>query len=359
MYFGYSFWMSTYFSDRFGVDPDALERYGALDVSLVADLPLFIDPFLLFNSKKPEYRHLHDELIRYLVFLRNRSQTGEVSEALLRAWYCFPEVKQTWLGFSVEGNKGSGLGIDFARTLHRNLHRLFPKFGVEKITKASHIEKVCLIREGVGRDNISDFVTNLIKDFLCTYTEAFAIQNLKPDQVRVIGINNALFNYETESWVSKQYTLPWTGSDYVILSPKDLLTRDENWINKHDLLRRFDEIPPAISDEQLRSLVSNYFQKMLPRYPDKEPMLRNVPRPFPKDAGERDCYRYLLKQMQATPDRPLETKAEFDEICRRRFRVTGFRNLLKGGPSRLEERQGGTEALLRSLTAVTQCLPFS
>jgi hypothetical protein len=44
--------MSIYFSDRFGVDPDALEQYGALDVSLATDLPLFIDPFLLFNSKK-------------------------------------------------------------------------------------------------------------------------------------------------------------------------------------------------------------------------------------------------------------------------------------------------------------------
>src|SRR2546428_3577373 len=121
------------------------------------------------------------------------------------------------------------------------------------------------------REEFFEVPTNLIKDFLCTYTETFAKENLKPDQVRVIGINNALFNYETESWVSTQYTLPWTGRDYVILSPKDLLTRDENWINKHDLLRRFEEIPPAISDDQLRGLVSNYFERMLPRYQKKEP----------------------------------------------------------------------------------------
>src|SRR5262249_26310509 len=149
---------------------------------------------------------------------------GEVSEALLRAWYCFPEVKQTWLGFSLEGNKGSGLGIDFARALHQNLHRLFAKFGAERITKGSHIEKVCLIRDGVGRDNISDFVTNLIKDFLCSYSEAFATSNLRPNQIRAIGISGALFNYNTERWMPKQYTLPWAGNDYVILTPKDLLT---------------------------------------------------------------------------------------------------------------------------------------
>jgi hypothetical protein len=28
-----------------------------------------------------------------------------------------------------------------------------------------------LIKSGVGRDNISDFTTNLIKDYLLTYTE--------------------------------------------------------------------------------------------------------------------------------------------------------------------------------------------
>ena len=50
--------------------------------------------------------------------------------------------------------------------------------------------------------------------------------------------------------------------------------------------------------------------------------IRNVPRPFPKDAGERDCYRYLSEQMQSTPGRAPKTKAEFKRFCRRRFQVT-------------------------------------
>ena len=49
--------------------------------------------------------------------------------------------------------------------------------------------------------------------------------------------------------------------------------------------------------------------------------LRTFVRPFPKDARERDCYRYLLEQMQASPDRPRGTKAEFEKACRRRFHV--------------------------------------
>lgn len=41
--------MSTFFSDYFGLDPNRLDDYGAFNVSIINDLPLFIDPFLLFN----------------------------------------------------------------------------------------------------------------------------------------------------------------------------------------------------------------------------------------------------------------------------------------------------------------------
>jgi hypothetical protein len=50
--------------------------------------------------------------------------------------------------------------------------------------------------------------------------------------------------------------------------------------------------------------------------------LRTVIRPFPRDAAERDCFRYLLEQMQATTDRPRVTKAKFEKTCRWRFHVT-------------------------------------
>ncbi len=50
--------------------------------------------------------------------------------------------------------------------------------------------------------------------------------------------------------------------------------------------------------------------------------LRIVIRPFPKGVAERNCYQYLLEQMQASPDHPADTKAEFKKTCRRRFRVT-------------------------------------
>ena len=101
--------VNVYFTDWFGIDPAVLAEYGAFNVSLINDLPLFIDPFLLFTSGKPEYRQLHDRVIDYLKFLRDRAAEGTVDDGLLRSWYLFPEVKELWLGFSLRGNSGSGL----------------------------------------------------------------------------------------------------------------------------------------------------------------------------------------------------------------------------------------------------------
>ena len=95
--------MKVYFSDWFNISPDVLEEYGAFNVSLVNDLPLFIDPFLLFTSEKQPYRELHDRMISYLRFLRDQSASGHVTEGLLRAWYMFPEVKQLWPGLQPAG----------------------------------------------------------------------------------------------------------------------------------------------------------------------------------------------------------------------------------------------------------------
>jgi len=263
--------MATFFNECFGIPEEALEEFGAFNVSLVNDLPLFIDPFLLFHSESVEYQQLHADMIQYVTFLRDRSLEASGNDDLLKAWYCFPEIKQNWLGFSVAGNSGSGLGIKFARALHSNLGRLFADFGKERITTGSHLEKVCLVSSGVGRDNISDFTTNLIIDYLCRYTERFAEVHVDPKFISTVHIRKARFNYATQTWRRAAYKLPVANGDFVILTPRDMLTRDENWINRGDLIRDFEQIPVAIPDAELRGQVFNYFQRVLPRPRDREP----------------------------------------------------------------------------------------
>lgn len=270
--------IQIHFSDFFGVSEDTIDEYGAFNVSLINDLPLFIDPFLLFNSTKAKYLGLHDAIIRYLRFLRDKAAAGAIAPGLLAAWFTFPEVKQNWFGYSLVGNAGSGLGSDFAASLHANLHTVFTNFGDEEITKGSHLEKLCLIEGGVGRDNISDFVTNLIKNFLLEYTQEFARAHLHESQRRDVLVPKVRFNFKTETWEAGTYDLPWYDieDDFVLLTPKDILTKDDVWISRNDLFGQFDDILAAVPDEQLRAQVNNYFLGKLPEDPDREDIDRAV-----------------------------------------------------------------------------------
>jgi hypothetical protein len=263
--------MDIYFTDFFQVPPEVLEEYGAFNVSLINDLPLFIDPFLLFNSENEEYQRLHEQMIDYLRFLRDKSVGRNIEEGLLKSWFTFSEVKQNWLGFSETGNAGSGLGLDFARTLNRNLNAFFTDFGQERVTEGSHLEKLTLIESGVGRDNVSDFTTNLIKDFLLEYTQTFAQQQIRPELRHRVAVEKVQFNYTTQVWESKRFDLPWDGENYVLLTPKDVLTKDENWINRNGLIHDYHDIVESVSDDQLRAQVNNYFLTRLPEgYSSKE-----------------------------------------------------------------------------------------
>lgn len=260
--------MKIYFSDIFNVSPEIIGSFGAFNVSLINDLPLFIDPFLLFGGKNPVYQEQHDLILKYLRYLKDKSQQGNIGDAQIKSWYVFSEVKQNWFGYSIVGNDGRGLGLNFGRAMSSSMHVIFDDLGDEKVTQTSHLEKAALFEIGVGRDNISDFTVNLIKDFLLTYTESFAKQYIEPSFTKVVKVPKVYFDYNLERWMPKEFTLPYFLNDFVILTPRDILTKDENWINSHDLRGDFDRICNSIENAQLRNEIRNYFRLQLPR-PEK------------------------------------------------------------------------------------------
>ncbi|WP_421185375.1 hypothetical protein [Aeromonas enteropelogenes] len=262
--------MKIYFSDFFDVSEESIESYGAFNPSLINDMPLFIDPFLLFNSESQEYKNLHNDMIQYLAFLRDMSKNDGINKGLLKSWFMFPEVKQNWFGYSTVGNGGSGLGAKFAKALNENLHTVFTNFGAEEITTSSHLEKLCLIRDGVGRDNISDFTTNLIKSFLLEYTQKFAKKYIDKSFRQIHLVEKVYFNYRTRTWVNKEFDLPTIDGDFVLLTPKDILTKDETWINKADMIANFSGIANSIPNDQLRAQLNDYLARSLPREPNKK-----------------------------------------------------------------------------------------
>lgn len=256
--------VKVYFSDFFNIDEDIIESYGAVNISLINDLPLFIDPFLLFNSDRSDFQQIHQEMINYLLFLQEQAEMNTcLTAGMRRAWFSFSEVKQTWLGFSLSGNSGCGMGSDFAIGLYNGLNSIFKDFGKQTVTKGHHMEKLCLISPRVGRDKISDFTTNFAKCYLLEYTETFAKTYLTNEQCAVFSVGKAYFNWETKTWAAKSYYLPCFDGDYVLLTPKAMLTRDDTFINRNDMIRNLQQIAPSIPDDALRFELDTYFQDVL------------------------------------------------------------------------------------------------
>ena len=63
------------------------------------------------------------------------------------------------------------------------------------------------------------------------YTEGFAKKYIDKKYLKEFTVEKAYFNYTLERWMPQEYLLPVYNEDFVILTPRDILTKDENWIN--------------------------------------------------------------------------------------------------------------------------------
>lgn len=254
--------LRVYFSDFFEISPESVKDYGAFNISLINDLPLFIDPFLIFNSKKSEYQELHNKIVEYVRFLKSKAG-HEIHPGLVKSWFHFPEIKENWLGFSKSGNSGRGLGAKFAKSLKHELTDIFKDFGNEA-SGGTHLGKLTLVKGGVGKDNISDFTCNLIKGFLAEYTQKFALQYIDESKLQKFNLDKVSFNYETETWAAESYLLPKFNGQFILLSPIEILTKDDAWISHQGMIEDFSSVISAVPNEQLRAQIENFFQKNIP-----------------------------------------------------------------------------------------------
>ena len=307
-----------FFSEVFNVKSTIIAEYGAVDISLVCDTPLFIDPMLIFNSNKKEYKQLHDEIIRYFHFLYMKSQQN-LSRQEVDAWFNFSEVPNNWLGYSLYGNKGLALGKKYADFLCQNVGFAMQQ---SNITKSIHIEKVMLLYEGSGKDKISDLTVNLIKHYLCEYTEKFAKKHIAKEKRCKFPVDKAFFNYDTESFISKEYDLPFVinekgNPEYVLLTPRDILRSDEPAINRDDFIRSHSIIRESIDNSSLRAFVNNYISKAVLAYEEKQKKNKKainektVSR-IEKKAFEEltnqypELYDYYIKLLEDNPEKVID-----------------------------------------------------
>lgn len=256
-----------FFSDVFGVTEDSLKDYGAVNISLLCDIPLFIDPMLIFSSDRSEYAQLHERVTKYFHFLSKKSESS-LSKREIIYYFGFPEIKNNWLGYSKSGNGGSGNGDDFAHLLHSNIQSVF---NMNNISNSTHIEKISLLGQGSGKDKISDMFTNLLLDFFLEYTQCYALEFIDRSKIKEFRVDRVYFNYDTEYFEPRSYSLPYIinkkgKEEFVMLTPSDILRADEPAINMKNFANSYQEIIYAIDNEALRNIVWRHINTRVSEY---------------------------------------------------------------------------------------------
>lgn len=259
-----------FFSDYFNIPEAVLVAEDVFDVSLVSDLPLFIDPFLIFESDKTEYQTLHSWIIDYIRFLKTKSSCP-IADWQRKEWFQFKEVEQNWLGFSVGSNHGRGLGKTFSHAVRVGLSGPVNDFGNESVSQGSHVERMFLFADGVGKDGMSDFITNLCKKYLLEFTESFTLKHVSESKRKQMNIDRVYFDFESERWKPQKFVLPVFSNSFVLLTPMDMLTQKISWINRTDLFDKFGHILQSVDDPQRRGQINTFFlQKLQPPPGSKE-----------------------------------------------------------------------------------------
>jgi hypothetical protein len=197
---------------------------------LDADLPLAIDPFLLYKAKRADLQQAHRDLVAMFESAFDAFRQGD--EARARDLVRFPEVREIRFGYAEQSIQGAGVGevlsgltIDVLRTSPALLNR-----GIR------HVEELQLFSVGIGPDRISDAVANVLKRFLVQYTA-------KQAALWDIPISNGvalerLWDPENRDWEDDFVSLPIdpvTGIP-IILVPRWIVRRLP-WINFPDFLR--------------------------------------------------------------------------------------------------------------------------
>ena len=82
--------MKIYFSDFFDVDEDIIEGYGAVNISLINDLPLFIDPCCL-TVVTNNFRKYMRKLSSIFFLQEQASLHPSLSEGMMNCGIFFPK----------------------------------------------------------------------------------------------------------------------------------------------------------------------------------------------------------------------------------------------------------------------------
>jgi hypothetical protein len=194
------------------------------------DVPVGIDPFLLYKSRNPEYRKLHEILLGAFNAGIDAVELGAIADA--RQILDFPEVSAIGMGYTRNSKQGSGVGTHLTNLIVETL------LGSPSLRESGvrHVEEMQLLSAGIGPDRISDIAGNILKRFLIEYTQRqCALWNI----ALTPGVPvSHIYNPTTQCWDDSYEDLPVSSinGSPTLLVPRRLV-RALPWINYDDFMR--------------------------------------------------------------------------------------------------------------------------
>ncbi|MBD1870243.1 hypothetical protein H6F95_23715 [Cyanobacteria bacterium FACHB-471] len=194
------------------------------------DLPVGIDPFLLFKSRDIVLSNLHNLILRAFNRGVEFVRTGRTNEA--QKLFDFPEVAEIGLGYTKRGKRGSGVRTYLSQLI---IEALVDSPALQE-RGVKHIEEMQLVSVGIGPDRISDVAANFLKQYLIEYTQKqCSLWNIPI----VSGVPlSHVFDFDTFTWYDNYFDLPVNPFDHspILLVPRRIV-RTLPWINYEDFFR--------------------------------------------------------------------------------------------------------------------------
>ncbi len=163
------------------------------------DIPLYIDPFLIWKSPSLQDKGLHQMIIAAFnnlgVLVRNGCM-NEAAEQLILASEC----DEVGLGNSAT-RKGKRIGKKCAI----DVLSLFENISYYRDNGFRHFEEIQLFVDGIGKDRVSDIACNFMKSFLIDYTYQ-ECSNLGISMQKVMV--PAVYNHDKKQFETIETTLP-------------------------------------------------------------------------------------------------------------------------------------------------------
>jgi hypothetical protein len=216
------------------------------------DIPLYVDPFLLWRSPSQQDQALHTSLVNSFNHLGYMAKQGKEAEAR-KLLVALSECDEVGLGHS-RRRMGRRIGEGTAAQI-LNLFNLIPQY---ERTGFVHFEEIQFFVEHISKDRISDFACSLLKSFLIDYTiQQCEGAGIPLSEARLEGV----YSYRDHSLRPEAVRLPVNPDDNrpIIFVPKRWL-RFAPWLDLDEYFKDYcpkDRIDCGSAADQ-RAVVVTY-----------------------------------------------------------------------------------------------------